>query len=119
MQGAVTVDAARRILRFQFERNATIGDWNEAQRIFLRLAEETGFRRALVDVRSQGAAGSQLELFEFARHIPAGMAFAVLSAPLRGDHQFVETVALNRGRNVRLFFGAEDEAIEWLTTRKI
>ena len=43
-----------------------------------------------------------------------GMVFAVLSDSLSDDHKFVETVALNRGKNVRLFFGSEDEAIEWL-----
>jgi len=41
------------------------------------------------------------------------MAFAVLSDPHHGDHEFVETVALNRGKCVRLF-GSEEQAIEWL-----
>jgi len=113
MQVDITVDAQRRFLHFQFGQHATVGDWKEAQAAFLRLSEETGIRRALVDVRKQEAAGSQLELFEFGQNIPSSMAFAVLSDPRR-DHEFVETVAINRGKNVRLFFGPEDEAIEWL-----
>lgn len=116
MHGAVTVDAERGFLRFEFDPRATLSDWVEARAIFLRLSEETGFRRALVDVRKQPAAGPVMELFSFADGIPSGMAFAVLGDPHSEDHKFVETVALNRGKNVRLFFGSEDEAIEWLMT---
>ena len=117
MHAAITVDGQRRFLRFQFGERATVSDWNEAQVVFFQLSEETGIRRALVDVRKQEAAGPQLELFEFGRNIPSDMAFAVLSDPRRDDHEFVETVALNRGKNVRLFFGSEEEAIEWLLTQ--
>ena len=116
MQGEVTVDAERRLLRFQFDQSATVSDWVEARAIFLRLSEQTGIRRALVDVRKQRAAGPTMELFEFGENIPSGMVFAVLSDPHRDDHHFVENVALNRGKNVRLFFGSEQEAIEWLMT---
>ena len=114
MRAAIAVDDQRRFLRFQFQLFATVSDWREAQAAFLRLSEETGIRRALVDVRKQMAAGPQVELFEFGRDLPSDMVFAVLSDPHRSDHEFVETVALNRGKNVRLFFGPEEEAIEWL-----
>ena len=85
-------------------------------KIFFQLFEETGIRRALVDVRKQQVAGPTFELFEFANDIPSGMAFAVLSDLHHGDHEFVETVALNRGKYVRLF-GSEEQAIEWLITQ--
>ena len=116
MQGRITVDPGQRFLRFQFAQGATVRDWIEAQAIFLRLSEESGIRRALVDVRNQQAAGPVTELFKFAHNIPPGMVFAVLSDSLSDDHKFVETDALNRGKNVRLFFGSEEEAIEWLMT---
>ena len=115
MHGAVTIDAERRFLRFQFDQHATVTDWVEARKIFFQLFEETGIRRALVDVRKQQVAGPTFELFEFANDIPSGMVFAVLGDPHSDDHKFVEIAALNRGKNVRLFFGSEDEAIEWLT----
>ena len=117
MHAAITVDEQRRFLRFQFDHLATVSDWKEAQAAFLRLSEETGIHRALVDVRKQVTAGPHTELFEFGRNIPPGAAFAVLSDPHSGDHVFIETVALNRGKNVRLFFGSEEEAIEWLITQ--
>ena len=118
MHATITVDEQRRFLRFQFDPRATLFDWKEAQAAFLRLSEETGIHRALVDVRDQTASAPPLDLFEFGHGIPTGAAFAVLSGPRRGDHEFVETVALNRGKNVRLFFGAEKEAIEWLMAQK-
>jgi hypothetical protein len=114
MRGAVTVDAERRFLRFEFEQGATVDDWVEARGIFLRLSEETGIRRALVDLRKQRVAGPVMDLFDFGRAIPAGMAFAVLSIPPSDDHKFVEDVALNRGKHVRLFAGPEEQAIQWL-----
>ncbi len=117
MQGTVTVDAQRRFLRFRFDPRATVEDWLEAREIFLRLSAETGIRRALVDVREQPAVGSMMQLFDFGQNIPSDMAFAVLGDPRSNDHKFVETVALNRGKNVRLFFGSEDEAIAWLMPR--
>jgi hypothetical protein len=113
MHGTVTVDPERRFLRFQFDRSATVRDWTEARTLFLRLSEETGIHRALVDIRQQRASGPVVELFRFANAIPSGV-FAVLSHPQADDHKFVETVAVNRGKNVRLFFGSEEEAIEWL-----
>jgi|SRR5688572_4969848 hypothetical protein len=113
MHASITVDEQRRFLRFQFDPSATLFDWKEAQAAFLRLSKETGIHRALVDVRNQTASGPPLDLFEFGHNLPTGAAFAVLSGPHRGDHEFVETVALNRGKNVRLF-GSEEEAIEWL-----
>lgn len=116
MKGAVTVEAERRFLRFQFDPQATVRDWVEARAVFLQLSRETGIRRALVDVRKQAAAGAVTELFQFGQDIPSGMVFAVLADPQSGDQKFVETVALNRGKNVRLFFGAEEPAIEWLLT---
>ena len=114
MQAAITIDPERRFLRFLFDQRATVRDWVEARAVFLQLSKETGIRRALVDVRDQQVAGPVTELFEFGDSIPSGMAFAVLSNPHSGDHRFVENVALNRGKSVRLFFGSEEEAIEWL-----
>ena len=116
MQGAVTVDPERRFLRFQFEPGATVSDWVAAQAIFLRLSGETGIRRALIDVRRQRAAGEMVELFEFGEHIPSGVVCAVLGDARSEDQKFVETVAVNRGKNVRLFFGPEEEAVAWLMT---
>lgn len=116
MLGEVRIDRARGFLRFDFEPQATLLDWQEARAILARLAEETGLRRALIDLRRQATPVRQTSsLYTFAAELPSDIAFAVLSDPAREDHAFVEMVAQNRGKTVRLFFGAEEEAIEWLT----
>lgn len=114
MRGRVKVDAEKQLIRFEFEQRATMQDWKEAQVMLLRLSEETGLTRVLVDVRKQQMVEQTPELFHFGANIPSTMVFAVLSEPHRSDHRFVETVALNRGKNVSLFFGPEEGAIEWL-----
>jgi hypothetical protein len=119
MHAEIAVDPQQRFLRFHFAQHATVADWEQAQAAFVRLSNETGIRRALVDIRGQEGSGPALDLFQFGSNIPAGMAFAVLSGPARYDHAFVETVAINRGKNVRLFFGPEEEAIEWLIAQAV
>ena len=114
MLGTIRVDAANQLIRLEFDQHATMEDWKEAQVLVLPLSNETGIRRVLVDVRKQEGIKQMGKLFEFGAGIPNAMAFAVLSEPNRADHRFVETVALNRGKNVRLFHGSEADAIEWL-----
>jgi hypothetical protein len=115
MLGEVRIDHARQFLRLDFAPQAALPDWQEGREALARLAQETGIRRALIDVRRQASSVRQTpSLYTFAAELPADMAFAVLTTPSRDDHAFVETVAQNRGKKVRLFFGPEEEAIEWL-----
>lgn len=114
MRGEAKVDPGGRFLRFRFDEDATLEDWKEAHKLFLGMSAQTGIHRALVDIREQKASGVELDLFEFGARLPDGAAFAVLSARTREDHRFVENVALNRGKKVRLFFGDEEEALRWL-----
>ena len=116
MQGRVTVDAARRLIRCEFDEDATVEDWREATPLVLRLSAETGIRRVLVDLRQQQAVEQMADLFEFGASIPSTVAFAGLTAPNRADHRFVETVARSRKKNVRLFVTSEEDAIAWLMT---
>ena len=115
MRGQVTVAPGKRFLRFEFDPNATVDDWKKAQALLMQLVKETGIQRVLVDVRSQKASGHFAELFNFGAGIPDGMAFAVLADPGREDYRFIETVALNRGKTVRLFPpDREAAAVRWL-----
>ena len=116
----VTTDPQERFIRIQCSPRATVNDWRASLEAFMALAMETGIRRGLVDVRSQESeSGPQMELFDFGSKLPPDMVFAVMSDARNHDHVFVETVALNRGKNVRLFFGAEEEAIEWLMAQSV
>lgn len=111
----IGIDEVRRLIRVEFHPKAGVQDWRSSQPAVVQLAKEKGIRRVLVDVREQESVNSLvLEMFNFAVAIPASLAIAVLSEPHRPDHLFVETVALNRAKTVKLFFGPEEEAIGWL-----
>jgi len=108
------VDPKKQFLRLTFTEDATVEDWRESLFTLLHLSQETGFRHVLVDVRRQKASGDVVDLFRFGASIPVRIACAVMTQPGRGDHELVESVALNRGVTAKLFFESEEEAIRWL-----
>jgi hypothetical protein len=113
----IVIDERTGMMRVAFAPGATIEDWKASRPTVVQLAQEKRIRRVLVDVRSQKSENGPVhEMFEFGATLPIDMAFAVLSDPRRSDHAFVETVAVNRGKRVKLFYGPEEEAIEWLTS---
>ena len=115
MRGQAIVAPGGRFLRFEFEPKATVADWKEARTLLMEMVQKTGIRNVLVDLSRQKASGAWHELFSFGVEVPDGMAFAVLADLGREDYQFVETVALNRGKAVRLFAASEEPAaVAWL-----
>ena len=116
MRGKVEMSSDGRFIHAQFEEDATVADWNESLELLASLARQSGIRRTLVDIRRQKAGGPIAELFRFGSKVPTDVRFAVLA---RRNHYdaFVETVARNRGATARLFYGAEEEAVDWLLGR--
>ncbi|HXI36395.1 MAG TPA: hypothetical protein VNH80_05725 [Burkholderiales bacterium] len=110
------IDAGGKFIRAQFEEDATIADWNEALELLVSLVQGSGIRETLVDIRRQRASAPIAELFTFGSKVPKDVRFAVLARENKDD-SFVELVARNRGATARLFFGAEEEAINWLLRR--
>lgn len=81
------------------------------------LMENSGVRKILVDGRAQLAPMPTLDAYtiwdDFALQVPRGAQFAILvNWPLK-DYPFTETVAVNRGVNVR-YFNDYDQALAWL-----
>ena len=117
LQPVIQIDETRRLIRVEFDPRAGVEDWRSSQSEIARLAKEKGYHRILVDVRNQESRNVLvLDMFTFGAELPVDMVIAVLSDPRRDDHIFVETVALNRGKKVKLFFGIEDDAIRWLVS---
>jgi hypothetical protein len=81
------------------------------------LMHTTGITRALIDARAQQQQLPTLAAVElwdqFAPRIPRGAQFAVLVNWSLKGHPFMETVAVNRGVNVR-YFNDYDQALAWL-----
>lgn len=113
MQKEVRLDVNKQMLHAQFSSDSTIEDWKSALIQVVRLTEETGICRVLVDVRKQTRMASTFELFNFGSQLPRSIAFAVLFDIHFEDHHFIESVAKNRGMIVKMF-DSEQDAIEWL-----
>jgi len=106
----------------------------EAKRIFVEMMEAValhGAKRVLLDGRAITGDPETIERFyygEFAaqtvaeyknRGVPRAMPFAyVLSEPVLDAERFGETVAVNRGMNVKAFANLE-KALEWLATTSV
>jgi len=118
MRGKVEINSDGKFIRAQFEEDATIADWNESLGLIASLVEESGIRETLVDIRKQKGTAPTEDLFYFGTQVPKNVRFAVL-ARRNSDDEFVETVARNRGATARLFFGPEEEAVDWLLAKPI
>jgi hypothetical protein len=93
--------------------------WN-ARLNALKLIQDHESPRILVDMRDINLTTTTMERFEFAqahnKYFPTRTKIATVinkNDPKKDDHQFVETVSLNRGFLLRVFED-EHEAEKWL-----
>ena len=93
--------------------------WN-ARLAALKIIQDNESPRILVDMRGINLTTTILERFEFAqshnKHFSSRTKIATLITkddPKKEDHQFVETVSLNRGFLLRVFED-QGEAEKWL-----
>ena len=77
----------------------------------------TSVTRTLVDARQQHTPIGTMEVYrlweELAPRVPRGAKFAVVVGWAITGRPFIETVAINRGVNIR-YFNDMDEAVAWL-----
>lgn len=111
--GRVELDTENRLMRVRYGPEANIADWKQSLNEVLRLSEETGINRVLVDVREQKQLANTSELFNFGSQLPRHIAFAVLCELHLEEHRFIENVATNRGMTVK-DFDSEPSALAWL-----
>lgn len=82
-----------------------------------RMAREHGVSKVLIDQRGKPGSLSTMERFRYAADVAKsyqGLRVACVQvAPYRDPDDFGETVALNRGANLRIC-GTLEEAYEWL-----
>jgi hypothetical protein len=83
----------------------------------IALMERTQITQVLLNARAQRAPLSTIDAYtiwnEYALLIPRGTRLAVIVSWELKSPTFTETVAVNRGVNVR-YFNHEDQALEWL-----
>lgn len=95
------------------------GDMNDARRKIAALCKEHHINKVLVDDRAVTSCPSFEDLYQFgATFLDNGLPFYikiahVVNSATLSDNEFLETVAVNRGANVKTFQNMED-ALQWL-----
>ena len=116
MPESVSINEKLRIIEVKSFGDVSSADMTRSVTEVKRLHEETGLRSVLVDTRDLTALPNVTDMFELVQSFPRGMRIAVLIVPnseALAELQFGETVAQNRGIDVRLF-ESDVEALDWL-----
>ncbi len=114
MPEEVSYDHDADLIRIRVWGDDPIEDWISSRRQVVRLHETHGTSMLLVDVREQESAPAVLDIFDFAEDWPQDIRAAILVGENTVDDiAFLETAAINRGKEMRLFYD-EGEALGWL-----
>ena len=104
------------LIRIRVWGDDPIEDWIASRNEVIRLHEKYAAWRLLVDVREQGTTPSVSDIFEFGENWPSEIRLAILMGEETSeDVIFLETVAINRAKQVRVFYDEED-AVSWLNS---
>jgi hypothetical protein len=110
----VTYEADRKLMRVRAWGHDRIDDWLEAKTKLLQTHEANGASILLVDVREQETSPDLFDILDFGDSWPASIRVALLvSKNTPKDMLYLETVAMQRGKQIRVFFG-DPEALAWL-----
>lgn len=98
----------------------TLDDHKQVREQAAVLLKEQGWNRLLVDARQIDAKMSLTDDYQFTEshrsNLPVTIHLAVIYRPEEIERfRFIETVAVNRGQNMKIFTDA-DEAVAWLTS---
>ena len=114
MSHAVDFDSELGVIRVKHWGRADIEDLQRAFSKVMQLHEKHGTGDVILDLQGLDVAPPTMELFEFASDLPVELQIAmVFGEHTHDDLRFIETVAVNRGRNINLFDNDPD-ALEWL-----
>jgi hypothetical protein len=119
MPETVTVLEEQRIIEVRSFGYVSAEDWEQSVDTVMELVRDRGMTKVLVDSLDLVSMPRTWTLYEFgnllaATKFPASVRIAaVIDGPLRENLKFIETVAINRGRQIKIF-AAIDEALDWL-----
>lgn len=114
MGNEVIYDADRRLMRVRSWGHDPIGDWLAAKAKLLEIHEDNGADILLVDVREQETGPPLFDILDFGDAWPKTIRAAILiGKKTPSDMHYLETIAVQRGKQIRVFFG-EPEALAWL-----
>lgn len=110
----VSYDADSRLMRVRVWGHDPIDDMLASRAEVIRLHATHGTTSLIVDVREQETSASLFDIFDFGDSWPSEVHVALLaSSTTPEDVILLETVAMQRGKKIRVFF-SETEALDWL-----
>lgn len=112
------VDERLGIVKIKYHDVVSLADRKEARSDVVRLTQEYGFPRALIDMRHCQMALSTMEIYEFGSTFnEAGLypniRIGGIISSQDDDDKFLEAVAGNRSATIKFFLN-EGEALAWL-----
>ena len=114
MPERISFEEETSLIRIRAWGKGTIDEWDNSRKEVLKLHNQYGTEKLLVDIREQQLAPSASELFDFGSNWPRTIKCALLVGDkTEGDQNFLSTVALNRGLPMRVF-KTEKAALDWL-----
>jgi len=110
----ITYNADSRLMRVRVWGHDPISDMLASRAEIMQLHATHGATLLIVDVREQKTAASLFDIFDFGDSWPTEITVALLaSAKTPDDIVMLETIAMQRGKRMRVFF-SETEALDWL-----
>jgi len=118
MPETVSFDEDLGIVRIESYGDVTAEDFRETLALAFRIHKERGLTKGFVDATKVTSYPSTSSIFDFGSHAAEslkGIKVATSAPPgIFDDPVFFETVARNRGTNLRVF-SSPDAALAWLT----
>ena len=107
-------DESSNLMRIRLYGADSIEDWQASRARVLSVHLETGINRLLVDAREQDVVPGIFDVFDFARSLPHHIRIALVTGNKNREAlEFLETVAVNRMKQLCLF-DDEHDALVWL-----
>ncbi|MBL1143031.1 MAG: STAS/SEC14 domain-containing protein [Proteobacteria bacterium] len=120
MPEKVSVREGIQIIQVESYGDITTTDLQGSLNAVLKIRQDRGLTRVLVDATKETSFPSIVPVFEFGSELAEavrGVTFAIATAPeMRHKMEFLETVVLNRGGYVKVF-DSVDAALAWLTEK--
>ncbi len=118
MPEEVTVRDDLQVIQVTSCDDVTMEEFTKTLSSILKIRKDRGLTKVFVDGTAVTSYPSTFPVFEFGSQVAAslrGMRVAIVATPdKRDESSFFETVARNRGVNVRIF-NSPDTALAWLT----
>ncbi len=116
MPDIIELNPEKRIIEIRSYGTVEGGDIENTIKLITKINEQSGVDKVLVDTTEQESMPSTFREFSIFSELPRIFRIALLAnqdQPTAEDIRFVETVARNRGIQMKIF-NTRKEALEWL-----